>query len=87
MKIFVDLYSYLFLTFTVIPAPLNLMITSVTENSVSLSWKKPSMFDEVIVDYQVRCKDMYIHMDTLTKAIIMYITIDTYCMSLSRVHP
>ena len=35
---------------------------------MSLSWKKPSMLDEVIVDYQVSCKDMYMHMDILTKA-------------------
>ena len=45
--------SYLFKSITVIPTPLNVMITSVNESSISLSWEKPSMLDEVIVYYQV----------------------------------
>ena len=38
---------------TVIPAPLNLMITSTTENSISLIWEKPFLLNEMIIYYEV----------------------------------
>ena len=65
-KIKIDMYIYMFrdkitkvianhccIHAIVIPTPLNLMITSLTENGISLSWGKPSLLNENIMYYQV----------------------------------
>ena len=38
---------------TVVVIKLNVVITSVTETSISLSWNKPSVMNEMIIYYQV----------------------------------
>ena len=45
--------THLYIIYTVIPAPLNLIITSTMENSISLIWEKPPLLNEMIIYYEV----------------------------------
>ena len=49
-----------YLIHAVIPIPLNLMIMSVSETNIAISWEKPSLLKDVIIYYQVSLDSGYI---------------------------